>query len=116
MVVVNQPKLYLSIPSVTAGESFTIKAGGDDGNNNGITVTITYNDEVVKTGITVNGEVSFKIEEPKSGTYSIKATKADYVDSETLTFKVPEGSPGFELLTLIVAIGVAFILLRRRRH
>ncbi len=26
------------------------------------------------------------------------------------------GTPGFEVLTLLVALGVAFILLRRRRH
>lgn len=117
IVVINQPKLYMSLPTeITADEQFIVTAGGDDGNNNGITVTITYNNNEVASGITVNGEVAFKVKEPKEGKYSIKATKADYIDSDTITFKISPGSPGFELLTLIVAIGVAFILLRRRRH
>jgi len=40
-------------------------------------------------------------------------TFGDQVLSATIK---PAGIPGFELLTLIAAIGVAFILLRRRRH
>ena len=34
----------------------------------------------------------------------------------TITIDPSGGVPGFELLTLIAALGVAFILLRRRRH
>jgi hypothetical protein len=35
--------------------------------------------------------------------------------TDTITIKEGGGIPGFELLTLIAALGVAFILLRRRR-
>jgi hypothetical protein len=49
------------------------------------------------------------------GTYTLTAS---YENMQTATLSVTVGkaeSPGFELITLIIAIGVAFILLRRRR-
>ena len=51
-----------------------------------------------------------------AGDYAIVASYGNYEDG-TITITVGEGSiPGFELLTLIAALGVAFILLRRRRQ
>jgi len=50
------------------------------------------------------------------GDYVITATYESYKDGALTITIVPGGIPGFELLTLIAAIGVAFILLRRRRH
>ena len=45
IVIVNVPKLFISAPSkATEDESFTVKAGADDGNNNGITVTVKKKD------------------------------------------------------------------------
>ena len=49
------------------------------------------------------------------GTYTVTAT---YENMQTGTLSITvktKPTPGFELITLIVAIGVAFILLRRRR-
>jgi len=115
IVIINVPKIYISVPSeVTLDEAVIIKAGGDDGNNNGITVTVTGPGGTF-TGITVNGEVSIKVTK-KEGTYTITATKTDYADADPVTITVKAPSPGFELLTLIIAIGVAYILLRRRRQ
>ncbi len=118
--VINMPELFIKPPaSVTEGKTFTVIAGGDDGNGNGITVTIYKNGVEVASDTTVNGEATFKVGKSwKAGTYTAQATKTGYNPSETKSFKVEEagGTPGFELLTLIAAIGVALILLRRRRH
>lgn len=114
--IINVPKIYASAPkSVEKGKSFIVKAGGDDGNNNGILVTIYKNGEEKASEKTVNGEAKFTLS--ATGTYTIEATKDDYDPADELKIKItePAGTPGFELLTLIAAIGVAFILLRRRR-
>ena len=53
----------------------------------------------------------------EEGTYTITATFPGYTDADPITITIEAGGiPGFELLTLIAAIGVAFILLRRRRN
>ncbi len=115
--IVNVPVIYISAPkSIAIGKEFKIEAGADDGNNNGILIVIKdKNGNEVATATTVNGVVTLKIK--NKGTYTIEATKAGYKDAETLTIKVTEEgvTPGFELLTLIIALGVAFILLKRRR-
>ncbi|UCF49430.1 MAG: hypothetical protein JSU91_06705 [Thermoplasmatales archaeon] len=73
--------------------------------------TITFNGKTyVSDG---EGKVSITMPD-KTGDYTITATFSDY-ESGTLTFKIVAESPGFELLTLIIALGVALILLRRRR-
>lgn len=116
--IINIPKLFINAPSkASKGASFTVEAGADDGNNNGITITITLDGTTIATGTTVNGKVTFTVGDNwKAGTYTITATKDGYTDAEPVTIKIEAGVPGFELLTLIIAIGVAFILLRRRRH
>ncbi len=117
--VINKPKIYMSVPtSASVGESFTIKAGADDGNNNGILVSITKADgTVVTTEATVNGQATFKVTEKaaKPGKYTITATMTGYVAADPATIEIKAQAPGFELLTLIIALGVALILLKRRR-
>jgi hypothetical protein len=114
IVIINIPKIYISAPKeAAAGQAFKVKAGGDDGNNNGISVTLTGAGKTY-TETTVNGEATFTVE--KEGKYTITAQKSDYADADPVKITIKPGSPGFELLTLIVAIGIAFILLRRRRN
>ena len=62
-----------------------------------------------------NGKISFTA--PKKGEYTVVAEYEDYTTGEiTITIGAEkDDGPGFELLTLIAAIGVAFILLRRRK-
>jgi hypothetical protein len=117
--VINQPRIYMTLPSEppATGAAFTVKAGGDDGNNNGIVVTILSGTTEITSGQTVNGEVSLTVNE--AGTYTVTATKTGYIsamksDGTEYTIVIG-GTPGFELLTLLIALGVAFILLRRRR-
>jgi len=114
IVIINIPKIFISAPKeAAANQAFKVKAGGDDGNNNGIAVTITGKGKTY-TETTVNGEATFTVE--KDGKYTITAQKSDYADADPVTITIKPGSPGFELLTLIIAIGIAFILLRRRRN
>jgi hypothetical protein len=62
-----------------------------------------------------DGKVSFTLPSAE-GTFTVSATYENY---ETGTYEVTVvegGIPGFELLTLIAAVGVAFVLLKRRRN
>ena len=115
--IINQPRIYISSPDtkINVGEPFTITAGGDDGNSYGITVTITdASGNVVASAVTA-GPAGVKFTINKKGDYTVTATKEGYLPAEVSTITLQE-TPGFELLTLIIAIGVAFILLRRRRN
>ena len=78
----------------------------------GATVTV---DAGQTTTSDADGKASFKAGS-KGSQHIIRATFGDYEPGEiTVTVKEKQ-TPGFELLTLIIAIGVAFILLRRRRN
>jgi len=93
------------------GSSFTVTVLAKGSGLAGASVTF---EGTTKTSDN-NGKVTFTAPSD-DGDYVITATYESYKDG-TLTIKiVPGGIPGFELLTLIAAIGVAFILLRRRRH
>jgi hypothetical protein len=75
--------------------------------------TITLGDDTYVS----DGEGKATITAPKDkGDYPVTATFPGYKDATiTITIKGAGGIPGFELLTLIAAIGVAFILIKRRR-
>jgi len=114
--VLNLPNLYITVSKETfsSGETITVKAGADNGNSYGITVTLG---DKTKTTAGPDGVTFTAPSVTKDTTYTITATKTGYVDAESVDITVKQaGIPGFELLTLIAAIGVAFILLRRRRH
>jgi hypothetical protein len=93
------------------GEKFTVTILAKGSPLAGATITIgddTY---------TSDGEGKASITAPSDeGDYIITATYEGY-DEATMTITVKAGGiPGFELLTLIAAIGVAFILIKRRRN
>lgn len=114
ILVINLPQIYLSVPEdeVVAGERFEVIAGGDDGNNVGIRVT--FNGVTRITSAT--GSVTFTAP-AEEGTYTVTATKEGYQSAEPADVVViGAGIPGFEVLTLIAALGVAFILLKKRRQ
>lgn len=53
----------------------------------------------------------------EEGTYTISASFEGYTPATiTITIDEAEGVPGFELLALIAALGVAFILFKRRKR
>jgi len=75
---------------------------------------ISFNDKTYTTG--VNGIA--KLTAPKTkGSYPIEVTFGNYEKTtDIVTVTAAPGIPGFELLSLIAALGVAFILFRRRRR
>jgi hypothetical protein len=95
----------------TTGETFTVTIIAKGAPLAG--AGISFND---KTFIS-DGEGKVQLTAPsKKGDYTVTASHEDY-GTKTLTIKVTEaGIPGFELITLVIAVGVAFILLRRRRQ
>jgi hypothetical protein len=97
---------------VEAGKSFTVTIVAKGQPLAG--ATITYDGTTVVT----DGEGKAKIKAPsKPGDITITATYGNYDPGTiTLTISKADVQPGFELLTLIIALGVAFIILRRRRR
>ncbi|MFO7676855.1 MAG: hypothetical protein R6V50_00495 [Thermoplasmatota archaeon] len=115
ILVINLPKIYLSAPDeIAGGETFEVVAGADDGNNAGIRVT--FDGETKITSAT--GTVKFTAPSVTENTvYTITATKEGYMDADPAELSViSAGIPGFEVLTLIAALGVAFILLKKRKR
>jgi hypothetical protein len=114
IMILNIPKLIVVVTGeVKAGQSFTLTIADDTGKP--VTgATITFEGKTYKSG--QNGAVTITAPSAE-GTYPVTATFPGYEPlSDTITITKGGGIPGFELLTLIAAIGVAFLLLRRRRN
>jgi hypothetical protein len=79
-----------------------------------IGATVTFEGKTYTTG--AGGTVTITAPTTE-GSYPISATFTGFTAaSSTVTVVKSTGVPGFELLTLVAAIGVAFLLLRRRRN
>ncbi len=117
VTIVNVPMLIIVPPSEvpTAGSTFEVVVADDAGNAViGATVTIVETGDTFTSGTQGIATITAPTDE---GTYTVTATKTGFQDSTTYSITVEAGGiPGFELLTLLAALGVAFILLRRRRH
>jgi len=113
ILVINKYDILISTPSgdTAVGESFTVTVLAKGSGLGGATVTFNGKEAISDN----DGKATFTAPD-KEGDYTITASfdDAQYADG-TATITIKAGTPGFELLTLIVAIGVAFILLRRRR-
>ncbi|MCD6541883.1 MAG: hypothetical protein J7K38_00980, partial [Thermoplasmata archaeon] len=119
ITIMNKFNLYISAPSkANSGQKITVKVTSDAGQVYGVTITLKKGNEVIETKTLTGPEgVSFTIPQVnKETTFTIVAEKDGY---ETATYEITVtagGIPGFELVTLIAAIGVAFVLLRRRHQ
>ncbi len=114
VMILNIPKLIVAISGeVKAGQTFTLTIADDSGSAV-IGATVTFEGKTYTSGA---GGVVTITAPSKAGSYAVTATFPGY-DPISTTVTVTEGGgiPGFELLTLIAAIGVAFLLLRRRRN
>jgi len=114
ITVINKWDISIIAPSgkIETGKSytFTIVAKGQPLAG----ATITFNDKTYTSD--GDGKITLTMPDTK-GEYTVTATFPNYIDKKvTFTVSASSGTPGFELLTLIAALGVAFILLRRRRH
>ena len=115
ITVINVPKLIISVDeSVAGGSSFDVVVAKDTGDPV-IGATVTFNGKTYKTK--AGGVASIPAPEVDSDTaYTLTASFGTFTEATASVTVTPKPStPGFELLTLIVAIGVAFILLRRRQ-
>jgi len=97
---------------IEKGKTYTFTVIAQGSALAGATVTLN-GDEYTSDG---EGKVSIKMSSTGEQTITATFPGDGYKDgSLTITVKKASGTPGFELLTLIIAIGVAFILIRRRR-
>ena len=114
--VINVPSLVISTnDEVAPGASFDVVVAKDTGDPV-IGATVEFNGKTFKTK--AGGVVSLTAPNEK-GDYTITASFGTFEDATTtitVTDDAGGGIPGFELLTLVAALGVAFILLRRRRQ
>ena len=117
VVVVNIPKLLISLNPTTAKQKASVKVTvSKDDANPAVNALVTLEGSATEYYTDGNGQVTITAPS-KDGTYTITATFGTFQDGTIiLTVKGAAPTPGFELLTLIIAIGIAFILLRRRRH
>jgi hypothetical protein len=96
--------------SIGLGEEFTLTILAKGAPLAG--ASVEFNGKTYTSG--ADGKLTIKAPD-KAGDYTVSATYESY-QTATYTITIKEGGvPGFELLTLIAALGVAFILLRRRR-
>jgi uncharacterized protein (DUF2345 family) len=102
-------KVTAESTEVEAEATFTVSVVAKGGGLAG--ATVTFQDQTKTTDS--NGKTSFKAPTTE-GTYTVTATYEN-MQTGTLSITVKAKTPGFELLTLLVALGVALILLRRRR-
>ena len=114
VMVLNIPKLIVAVSGeVKAGQTFTLTIADDTGGPV-IGATITFDGKTYTSGA---GGVATITAPSTEGSYPVTATFPGYEPvTSTVTVVKGGGIPGFELLTLVAAIGVAFLLLRRRRN
>lgn len=110
----NVAKLTVVISGeVKAGQAFNVVIADDSGQPV-IGATVTFEGKPYMSGA---GGVVALTAPTTEGSYPISATFTGFTAaSSTVTVVKSTGVPGFELLTLVAAIGVAFLLLRRRRN
>ncbi len=113
IMVLNIPKLIIAISGdVKAGQTFTVTIA-DDAGGPVIGATITFDGNAYTSG--AGGTVTMTAPTTE-GSYPVSAVFPGFGSvSATITVGPGGGVPGFELLTLVAAIGIAFLLFRRRR-
>ena len=114
ITVVNVPVLVIVSPEKAyTGETFDVTIADDTGSSI-VGAIITFNGKTYTSG--ANGIATLTAPSEK-GNYNIDASKTGFADADTVVIKIEERPiPGFEVLALFVALGVSFILLRRRRQ
>lgn len=118
VMVINVPKLVIIPPPTQpkGKQAFTVTIANDEGA--GVAgATVTFNGVTYYSGANGVTELTAPDVKQKTEDFQITATFTGYTTATPVTITILQtpGVPGFELLTLIAAIGVAFLLLRRRR-
>ena len=111
--IINVPKLTIAVDSeVAGGATFEVAVAKDTGDPV-VGATVTFEG---KTFTTKAGGVALLTAPSTKGSYPITATFGSFKAATATVIVTESNVPGFEVITLLVAIGVAFILLRRRRN
>ncbi|MBN2604005.1 MAG: hypothetical protein JXA91_07740 [Candidatus Thermoplasmatota archaeon] len=116
--IINVPQLVVAVTmpasgKITTNSQFDVTIADDMGSAI-IGATVTFNSATFTSG--AGGKVTLTAP-GSAGTYNIGATKTGFLAADSVSVTVESGGiPGFELVTLIAAIGIAFILIRRRRQ
>ena len=111
ITVLKKYKISIVLPSKAETEKkFTVTIIAKGQKLAGATVTFEGK-TVISDG---DGKATFTAPKKKAS-YTMTAEYENY-ETATVTIKISKASPGFELLALIVAIGVAFLLVKRRRR
>ena len=123
ITVLNVPKLIIAVittpTDIRTGQSLQVAIADDTGTPViGATVAITGTTITATSGAGGVATLTTPTVTASTGqAYTITASFQDFTTASTSVTVLPaKGIPGFELLTLIVAIGIAFILIRRRRN
>ncbi|MCK4364639.1 MAG: hypothetical protein KAW45_01170 [Thermoplasmatales archaeon] len=130
ITIINVPKLTLTIKypntkgegsttGICVDQTFTVTVSKDDANP-AVNALVALQGDATEHYTDGNGQVTLTAPST-AGAYTITASFGAFQDGiVTVTVLSKDDdwckTPGFELLTLLVAIGVAFILLRRRRR
>ena len=119
IMVLNVPKLTIIPPSgkVSGTQKFVVTIANDAGA--GVTgAKVTFDGVDYYSGVNGACELTAPDVKEEFQNFQITATFTGYTEATAVTIKILKtpGIPGFELLTLVAAIGVAFLLLRRRRN
>jgi hypothetical protein len=131
ITIINVPKLTLTVQypnekgkgsnvGICVEQTFTVTVSKDDANP-AVNALVMLQGDTTQYYTDGNGAVTITAPS-SSGAYTVTASFGSFLDGTvTVTVLSKDDSdwcatPGFELLTLLAAIGVAFILLRRRRH
>lgn len=118
IMVINVPLLVIIPPSTQpkGTQTFTITIANDEGA--GVAgAAVTFNGKTYYSGANGLTQLTAPDVKQKTEDFQITASFTGYTTATpaTITIAQTPGIPGFELLTLVVAIGVAFLLLRRRQ-
>jgi hypothetical protein len=115
ITVLNVPKLIIAVTTanIKGGQDFQVVVADDTGNPV-IGATVTLQGVTATTGA---GGVATMKAPATAGNYTVTATFGNYEPAtQNINVTAGGGIPGFELLTLLVAVGIAFLLIRRRRN
>ena len=114
VTILNVPRLMIiiDISEITAGKTFDVTVADDEGKAV-IGAIIKFNSLNYTTG--ANGLATLTAPSAE-GDYNIESTFMDYVNADVVSIHVnPVKTPGFEIIIFIASLGIALILLRKRK-
>jgi hypothetical protein len=118
ILIINVPTLVIIPPTTQpkGTQTFTITIANDQGA--GVAgATVTFNGKTYYSGANGLTELTAPDVKQKTQDFTVTASHTGYTDATPVTITIAQtpGVPGFEVLTLVVALGVAFLLIRRRQ-